>query len=51
MFVIAAALILRGLVGLGDCTSLLAVAGLTVGLTIGIGCIIAVQHRYNKGIF
>ena len=51
MFVIAAAMVLSGLVGLVDRTSLLAVAVLTVGLTIGIGCIIAVQHRYNKGIF
>ena len=39
MFVIAAALVLSGLIGLMD------------GLAIGIGCIIAVQHRYNKGIF
>ena len=35
MFVIAAAMVLSGL----------------VGLAVGIGCIIAVQHRYNKGIF
>ena len=49
MFVLAAALILSGLIGLMDNTSLLAVAVLMVGLAIG--CIIAVQHRYNKGIF
>ena len=51
MFVIAAAMVLSGLVSLVDRTSLLAVAVLIVGLAIGIGCIIAVQHRYNKGIF
>ena len=51
MFVIAAALILSGLIGLMDNTSLLAVAVLMVGLAVGICCIIAVQHRYNKGIF
>ena len=51
MFVLAAALILSGLIGLMDHTSLLAVAVLMVGLAVGICCIIAVQHRYNKGIF
>ena len=51
MFVLAAAMILSGLIGLMDNTSGLAVAVLMVGLAIGIGCIIAVQHRYNKGIF
>ena len=51
MFVIAAALVLSGLIGLMDHTSLLAVAVLMVGLAVGICCIIAVQHRYNKGIF
>ena len=51
MFVIAAALVLSGLIGLADHTSFLSVAVLMVGMAIGIGCIIAVQHRYNKGIF
>ena len=51
MFVLAAALVLSGLVALGNRTSGLAVAVLTIGLAIGIGCIIAVQNRYNKGIF
>lgn len=51
MFVLAAAMVLSGLVALGNRTSGLAVAVLTDGLAIGIGCIIAVQHRYNKGIF
>ena len=51
MFVIAAAMVLSGLAGLADHTSLLAVAVLMVGLAIGIGCIIAVQHKYNNGIF
>ena len=30
---------------------LIAVAVLIVGLSIGIGCIVAVQKKYNKGIF
>ena len=51
MFVLAAAMVLSGLVALMDQTSRLAVAVLMVGLAIGIGCIIAVQNRYNKGIF
>ena len=51
MFVIAAAMVLSGLVGLVDQTSLLAVAVLTIGLAIGTGCIIAVQRKYNQGIF
>ena len=51
MFVLAAALVLSGLIGLVDRTSFLSVAVLMVGLAIGIGCIIAVQNRYNKGIF
>ena len=50
MFVIAAAMVLSGLVGLMD-QSMAAVAVLMVGLVIGIGCIIAVQHKYNNGIF
>ena len=48
---LAGALVLSGLVALMDQTSGLAVAVLMVGLAVGIGCIIAVQNRYNKGIF
>lgn len=51
MFVIAAAMVLSGLIGLVDRTSLLAVTVLMVGLAVGIGCIIAVQRKYNQGIF
>jgi hypothetical protein len=51
MFVIAAAMVLSGLIGLVDQTSFLSVAVLMVGLAIGIGCIIAVQRKYNQGIF
>ena len=51
MFVIAAAMVLSGLIGLVDRTSLLVVTVLMVGLAIGIGCIIAVQRKYNQGIF
>ena len=51
MFVLAAAMVLSGLIGLADHASGLAVAVLMIGIAIGSGCIIAVQHRYNKGIF
>ena len=30
---------------------ILAVAILIIGLMIGIGCIVAVQRKYNKGVF
>ena len=54
MFVIAAALLLSGIIGLfGDTeiTAAISLAVLFVGLFIGIACIIAVQKKYNKGIF
>ena len=40
-----------GLLGDSDMTAIIAVAVLIVGLGIGIGCIVAVQKKYNKGIF
>ena len=49
--VIAAALLLSGIIGLGDNSAVLAVAVLMIGLMIGMVCIIAVQRKYNKGIF
>ena len=51
MFVIAAALLLSGIIGLFDSFAMIAVAVLIAGLAVGIGCIVAVQRKYNKGIF
>ena len=50
MLVIAAALLTSGIIGL-LCDSVVAVAVLVVGLTIGIACIVAVQKKYNQGVF
>ena len=51
MFVIAIALLLSGIIGLFDNFAILAVAVLIIGLVIGLGYIVAVQRKYNKGIF
>ena len=51
MFVIAAALLLSGIIGLFDSFAMIAVAVLIAGLAVGIGCIVAVQRKYNKGVF
>ena len=54
MFVIAAALLASGIISLlgnADRIILIAVAVLLIGMGIGIGCIVAVQIKYNKGIF
>ncbi len=51
MFVIAIALLLSGIIGLFDNFVILAVVVLIIGLVIGIGCIVAVQRKYNKGVF
>ena len=54
MFVISASMLLSGAVGLfGDSEkiAMIAVAVLIIGLIIGIACIIAVQKKYNSGIF
>ena len=48
------ALLLSGIIGLlGDSKiiALLAIGVLLIGLLIGIGCIVAVQKKYNNGIF
>ena len=50
MLVIAAALLISGLTGL-LCDPVVAVAALVVGLAIGIACIVAVQKKYNQGVF
>lgn len=54
MFVISMALFLSGIVGLSDnsdTTAMIAVAVLFIGLLIGIVWMIAVQKKYNNGIF
>ena len=51
MFVIAVALLLSGIIGLFDSFAMIAVAVLIAGLAVGIGCIVAVQRKYNKGVF
>ena len=54
MFVVSAALLLSGIIGLFDDTEIMATIALTVlfvGLFIGIAWIVAVQKKYNKGIF
>ena len=51
MLVIATVLLLSGIIGLFENMSILAVAILVIGLVIGIGSIVAVQRKYNKGVF
>ena len=51
MLVIATVMLLSGIIGLFENLLILAVAILIIGLVIGIGCIVAVQRKYNKGVF
>ena len=51
MLVIATAMLLSGIIGLFKKLLMLAVAILIIGLVVGIGCIVAVQKKYNKGVF
>ncbi len=54
MFVISLALLFSGIIGLfGDSkiVSTIAVSVLFIGLFVGITWIVAVQMKYNKGIF
>ena len=51
MLVIATVMLLSGLVGLFENFVLLAVVILIIGLVIGISCIVAVQRKYNNGVF
>ena len=53
LFVIASTLLFSGIIGLlgySDRYAIFAVATLIAGICIGIGCIVAVQKKYNKGI-
>ncbi len=51
LLVIAIALLLSGIIGLLKNLVVLAVVVLIAGMCIGIGCIYAVQRKYNKGVF
>jgi len=51
MLFIATIMLLSGIIGLFENLVKLAVAILIIGLVIGIGCIVAVQRKYNKGVF
>ena len=54
MFVVSLSLLLSGIISLfsdSEVISMIAVAVLFIGLFIGIAWIIAVQRKYNKGIF
>lgn len=51
MLVIAAVMLLSGIIGLFENLLILSVAILMIGLVIGIGCIVAVQRKYNNGVF
>ncbi len=52
--VVALAPLVSGVIGLFAASRplrLIAVAALIVGLCAGIGCIVAVQRKYNRGVF
>ena len=51
MLVIATVMLLSGITGLFEKLLILAVAILIIGFVLGIGCIVAVQKKYNKGVF
>ena len=54
MLVISISLLLSGIIGLfgaSEVMAMIAVAVLFVGLFVGIAYIVAVQKKYNKGIF
>lgn len=54
LLAVAAAPLLSGIIGLlggSDGMALLSAAVLAVGTGIGIGCIAAVQKKYNNGMF
>ena len=54
MFVVSMSLLLSGIIGLfgaSEAIAMIAVAVLFIGLFIGITWIVAVQKKYNKGVF
>ena len=54
MFIVSITPLISGITGLlGDChmMTIIAVVVLIIGISIGIGFIVATQRKYNKGIF
>ena len=51
MLLIATVMLFSGIIGLFEKLLILAVAILIIGFVLGIGCIVAVQKKYNKGVF
>ena len=54
MFAVSMSLLLSGIIGLfgaSEAIAMIAVAVLFIGLFIGIAWIVAVQKKYNKGVF
>ncbi|MBR2043356.1 MAG: DUF3784 domain-containing protein [Clostridia bacterium] len=51
MLLIATVMLLSGIIGLFEKLLILSVAILIIGFVLGIGCIVAVQKKYNKGVF
>ena len=54
MLIVSMALLLSGIIGLfgaSEVIAMIAVAVLFIGLFIGIAWIVAVQKKYNKGVF
>ena len=54
MFIVSMALLLSGIISLfgdSEVVAMIAVAVLFIGLFIGIAGIIAVQKKYNQGVF
>ena len=54
LFVVSISLLLSGIIGLfgaSEAIAMIAVAVLFIGLFIGIAWIVAVQKKYNNGIF
>lgn len=54
MLVVSISLLLSGIIGLfgdSEVMAVIAVAVLLIGLFIGIALIVAVQKKYNKGVF
>ena len=51
MSVVAAALMCSGIAGLFPNSGFIPIAVLTIGIIVGLAAIIAVQHKYNGGLF
>ena len=51
MLLIATVMLLSGIIGLFEKLLILSVAILIIGFVLGMGCIVAVQKKYNKGVF